>query len=289
MKETTKPLRLQNRTCVYCGRHFGGNTPRTREHVIGRNFVPKGSFKSNDWNLVVWACEPCNHEKADLEGEISAITLQPSIGAAHLDEKLSSLAERKASKTRSHATGKTVLKSRETFEHTYSFTSNVSMTFSFIGPPRLVRNRVMAMAGAQLQAFFYFLTYNESQRTGSFIPGGISWFTFTQKADWGNVQFLAFATLTRDWNGRIRGSAADNYFRIVIKRDPSGIEVWSFALEWNQNYRIIGFFGDANSAAKHASELPSFEWVRLDGTTRTREETPLKSSEDILFACLFTD
>jgi hypothetical protein len=289
MKATTKPLRLHNASCIYCGRDFGNDAPRTKEHVIGRNFVPEGSFKANDWNLIVWACGRCNHAKSDLEGEISAVTLQPSIGAAHLDKTLSLLAERKASKACSKATGKTVGESRETFSLTHSLAPNVSMKFGFVGPPQLVQDRVTALAGLQIQAFFYLLTYDESQGRGSFLPGGISWLSFARKTDWGNAQFLAFASLTKDWNGRISGNAAGNYFRIVIKRDPSGIELWSFALEWNQSYRIIGFFGDRKSAAERVAGFPSFEWMRLDETTRMREEAPLESSEDFLFTCLFED
>ncbi len=287
MKETTKPLRLHNRSCIYCGRDFGDGVPRTKEHVIGRNFVPEGSFKANDWNLIVGACGACNIRKSALEGEISAITLQPAIGTAHLDKTLSLLAARKASKACSHVTGKTIGESRETFGFKYSLAPNASMTLGFVGPPRLVPDRVMALASAQIQAFFYFLTYDKSQGRGSFLPGGISWSAFAQRDDWGNAKLLAFASLTKNWIGRVSGNAAEHYFRIVIKRDPSGIELWSFALEWNQNLRIIGFFGDKRSAAERVAGLPSFEWRRLDGTTRVREETPLGSSEDVLFTCLF--
>ncbi len=289
MKETTRPLRLDNRSCIYCGRDFGDDVRRTKEHVIGRKFVPKGSIKANDWNLIVWACERCNNKKSDLEGEISAITLQPSIGTAHPDKTLGLLAEGKASKAKSHKTGKTVGESRETFNLTNSLAPNASITFGFVGPPQLVPDRVLALAEAQIQAFFYYLTYDESRGRGSFLPGGISWSTFALKDDWGNPQFLAFASLTEGWSGRVSGNAAEHYFRIVIKRDPSGIELWSFALEWNQNYRIIGFFGDKRSAAERVAGLPSFEWRRLDGTTRVREETPLGSSEDVLFTYLFED
>jgi hypothetical protein len=289
LKETTKPIRLKNRTCIYCGRSFGNDARRTREHVIGLNFVPEKSFKANDWNLIVWACGSCNHKKAKLEGEISAITLQPSIGTAHLDRTLGSLAERKASKAHSVATGKTVRGSYEKVSLTHLLASNIPMRFDFVTLPRLLPDRVVALAGAQIHAFFYFLTYNESQGRGSFLPGGIVWSAFAQKADWGNAQFLAFALLVQGWNGRVRGNAAEDYFRIVIKRDPLGIDLWSFALEWNQNYRIIGFFGDASSAAVYVAGFLSFEWMGLGETARMREETPLNSSRDVLFACQFDE
>jgi hypothetical protein len=289
MKATTGPLRLHNRTCIYCGRDFGNSAPRTKDHVIGRNFVPKGSFKSNDWNLTVWACRRCNNEKAKLEGEISAITLQPGIATTHADRSLTLLAERKASKTRSEATGKTVRESREMLSLTHSLGPDASMTFGFVGLPRLVPDRVLALAEAQIHAFFYFLTYDESQGKGSSLPGGISWSMFAQKGDWGNAQFLAFASLTRDWIGRVSGTAAEHYFRIVIKRDPSEPKLWSFGLEWNRNYRVVGFFGDTKSSSERVGAFPSFEWVRIDETTRRREEIPLKPSEDVLFDCLFED
>src|SRR4051812_6479594 len=68
--------RLKNVTCAYCGVRFSPATPSTKEHVITRNFVPEGTLKANDWNLILLACRTCNQEKADLEDEISAITLQ---------------------------------------------------------------------------------------------------------------------------------------------------------------------------------------------------------------------
>jgi hypothetical protein len=289
MKEITGPLHLHNPTCIYCGRAFDSDAPRTREHVIGRNFVPEGSFKANDWNLFVWACRTCNNEKAKLEGEISAITLQPNIGSTHPHETLNLLAERKAAKARSEATGRVVKDSRETFEHTYFINPSASITFSFVAPPRLVPERVKALAWAQLHAFFYFLTYSEHHQQGSGLPGGIAWYSFTHKPDWGNPHFLAFASLTKAWHGRIRAVAAEGYFRLAIKRDPSAIELWSFALEWNQNLRIVGFFGDAKAALAISASLPPFEWRYLDEATRMREETPLTSSEDEMFATQFQD
>jgi hypothetical protein len=289
MKDISKPLRLWNRTCVYCGVDFGPAAPRTRGHVIGLNFVPEGSFESNDWNLIVWACGRCNHEKSKLEGEISAITLQPSIGEAHPDKALSSLVERKASKTVSATTGKTVRKSTEKVGCTYRYSPTVSMTFGFIAPPQLLQARVTALASTQVGAFFYLITYNEARRRGSFLPGGVTWLTFAQKSDWGNVQLLAFASLTKTWKGRVRGNAAKDYFRIVIKREHSGIDLWSFALEWNKNYRVVGFFGDRSLALERVGSFPPFEWARLDQATRWRQESPLSQSEDVLFECRFED
>src|SRR5438067_12808695 len=66
---------LKNETCVYCGSELtAGNC--TKEHVIGRKFVPKGKLHE-EWNLIVRACTSCNHTKSDLEDDISAISLPP--------------------------------------------------------------------------------------------------------------------------------------------------------------------------------------------------------------------
>lgn len=54
----------------------------TKEHVIGRRFVPKGKFAGH-WNLILNTCKPCNNREADLEDGISAITLQPEVNGHH--------------------------------------------------------------------------------------------------------------------------------------------------------------------------------------------------------------
>ena len=90
-----KPLRLRNLTCAYCGVLFGPHVMRTKEHVIARNFVPDVDF-SSQWNLIVNACESCNGAKSDIEGELSALTMQPDLYGRHVDddERLAHEAER---------------------------------------------------------------------------------------------------------------------------------------------------------------------------------------------------
>ncbi len=73
----TKPLRLRNVICPYCGVALTKQNS-TREHVIGRKFVPKGTLE-NQWNLILNACHACNNRKADLEDDIAAITMQPDV------------------------------------------------------------------------------------------------------------------------------------------------------------------------------------------------------------------
>lgn len=78
----TKPVRLHNVVCPYCGATLASDST-TKEHVVGRKFVPKGPLE-NEWNLILNACRPCNNQKADLEHDISAITMQPDALRQHL-------------------------------------------------------------------------------------------------------------------------------------------------------------------------------------------------------------
>lgn len=72
--------------CAYCGHAFGPGDRGENEHVIGRRFVPKGTL-ANHWNLILSACGPCNDAKAELENDISAITMQPDgLGRHVLDD-----------------------------------------------------------------------------------------------------------------------------------------------------------------------------------------------------------
>ena len=87
------PIRLANVNCPYCGRDLTDKT-RTKEHVISKRFVPKGTFDGS-WNLILNACRACNNAKSDLEDDISAITMQPDPFGRFADPKLQSEAERK--------------------------------------------------------------------------------------------------------------------------------------------------------------------------------------------------
>jgi hypothetical protein len=48
-------------------------------------FVPKGTLE-NQWNLILNACRNCNGRKADLENDISAITMQPDVLGKHFGD-----------------------------------------------------------------------------------------------------------------------------------------------------------------------------------------------------------
>jgi hypothetical protein len=63
--------------------------------------------------------------------------------------------------------------------------------------------------------------------------------------------------------------------------------VWAWALEWNQNYRIIGFFGDEDAVRSLLDELPELPRQVIPtgaGTFVTvRKDVMLSEAEDRLF------
>jgi hypothetical protein len=277
--EATK---LVNVTCVYCGREQTPNERLTDEHVVGRRFVPKGSFATG-WSLIARACPRCNNEKGDLEDDISAITLLPDLGTAHERPNLAEIAARKAAKSRSRRTKKPIADSYEEDSIKGKLMSVADASFGFVGPPHLDPERVCRLARFHLQGFFYLITYDELNRTGGFLPGECGWVDGARRPDWGNPLQRSFASLTANWDSRIEGEGADGFFKIAIRRDPSGAGIWSFALEWNRNLRSIGFFGDLDRAQHHVNALSPLQFTRVDPTRRMRREVALDPAEDRLF------
>ena len=88
------------------------------------------------------------------------------------------------------------------------------------------------------------------------------------------------------WCVRFYGTAAKGFFRVIIRKHPVD-EIWSWAVEWNKSYRVIGFFG---SEAKARLVISSFNHYNMkfyessDGEIwGLREDVPLKDEDDILF------
>lgn len=274
-----KPVVLNNLQCAYCG-----CSPRklTVDHVIARNFVPKGSFLANDWNLFVNACEPCNNKKSALENEISALTLQPGVGEHHSDAAVADIARRKAAKVRSKASGRLVKDSHVSAKLDGRLAPDVSLSFDFVGPPQLAPDSVMRLADSQLQAFFYLTTYDESSRTGSLRPP-IRWWHFTRRTDWGSQLLTSFADETRTWLPRIHGYAAKGNYRIAVKRKDAATNLWSFALEWNRSVRVVGTFGDEDDSERFVASLSFDSMSERRPGERYREEVALQRAENDLF------
>ena len=280
------PVILDNKSCVYCGVQITSET-ESKEHVIGRRFVPKGKL-NGQWNLIVKACKECNGKKSDLENDISAITMQADAWGRHVSEDkfLADEAIRKAQNSISRRTGKPIKDSSETLKIKARFAPGVEFTFGFTSPPQLASERVYELARLQLMAFFYFVTYNQQTQKGGFWLGGYFPILEAPRSDWGNPVHRSFMDAVVGWEPRFLGIGADGFFKIIIRRHPSAV-CWAWGLEWNQKYRVVGFFGKQETAQEIANAFPplgartlvqnSNEYVKF------KEEKELEEENDSLF------
>jgi hypothetical protein len=278
---------LDNETCPYCGLVLTAST-RTKEHVIGRNFVPKGLL-NRSWNVILWACQKCNHAKSLLENDLSAITMQPDVeGNFALNHAaLRAEAERKARRSISHRTRKPVGLSSETFSITQQLRPGVSVSTTFVAPPQLDEKRVCALAHYQITGLFYLISYESvTPRRGGYWPGRFVPLMMSYRTDWGNAVQRAFMASVKDWVPRVLGNTPEGFFRAAIRRNPDQ-KLWSWALEWNGSVRVIGFFGDADVAHKIMRAFPKLTAEitgRVDhGHFAGRFEVPIDEPDDEMF------
>jgi len=279
-----RPVVLRNLTCPYCGCELD-KASSTKEHVIGRRFVPVGTLYQ-DWNLILCACKTCNVRKSDLEDDISVITMHhDAFGNSPSSEAVAEV-ERKKSKSRSRRTGKSVGESIESMTLQTKFGSSASMTFTFTGPPQVQSDRVFELAHLQMMGFFYFLTYKEERSRGYFWLGKFAPVLEARKSDWGNPTHLAFMRTVLAWEPRILVSTAKGHYAAAIRKHPTQ-NLWSWAVEWNKSFRVVGYFGEESSAREAIAQLPLLEGRSIvEGETRWvryRKETPLTEAEDRLF------
>lgn len=283
-KPPDRAIRLNNETCPYCGILLTRES-RTKEHVVGRRFVPRGSLYQH-WNLIVWACEPCNSRKAELEDDLSAISMQPDPWGAHArdDIRLHNEAARKA-KTKSRRSGKPVKDSQEQFSISHKF-GGAEFKFSFTSAPQADDARIIELARMQVMAFFYWITIQPGEVNGRFWGGSFFPLQPVRRADWGNEQLRFFMTETKGWDWRVHAVTADGYFKLAIKKHPDRLN-WSFAVEWNESYRIVGFFGDIDGLMGLRDSVPelAMETIHAQGDDwiRQRREVPVSDEDDILF------
>ena len=262
-------VRLLNLSCAYCGTRLSKDV-ESKEHVIGRRFVPKGKL-DKCWNIILNCCSQCNNLKSDLEDDISAITMQPDAfgNYGHNSEVAALDARRKAKSANSRRTGKSVLYSEERTRATMRLRHGVSMTVEFTGPPQIDHRRVFELARMQLVGFFYWITYQENGRQGYWWPGGFCPYLYSSRSDWGNASLRAFGEAVEDWDVRVLGTSAGGFYKVAIRKAPE-VACWSWALEWNHALRVVGFFGDMNAAKSEISKIPEPKMKLL---ARTPEAT----------------
>jgi hypothetical protein len=179
-----------------------------------------------------------------------------------------------------------VKNSVEAFTLTVPFGPATAM-FNMVSGPQVGRERLERLAWYHVRAFFYLVTYSEDTRTGSPLPGVFAPLADAARRDWGNARMRGFISATRSWHHRMFGIGADGFFKIWIRRHPNGAPVWAWAVEWNQNLRVVGFFGDEDDVVAAADALPKLELRVIQQPPnivyRYREEVALPADEDYLF------
>lgn len=282
----TRPVRLHNVVCPYCGVGLThGNT--TKEHVVGRKFVPKGTLENN-WNLILNACRTCNNRKADLEDDIGAITMQPDLAGQPFGThpQLTLDADHKGKRTISRHTRKAVGESRPTLKIKYNLGPGMTLSFDMVGQAQIADERVFELAGRHFQAFFYFITYNHAENRGWWWKGMFAQILAVSKPDWGNDVAQAFMQQTKDWDHRVLAITAEEHFKLVIRKHLTQ-DIWSLAVEWNESYRVFAACGDEAPLRAFVDSLPSLQVQTISQTHNSglavRVEKKLKDEDDVLF------
>jgi hypothetical protein len=281
-----------NTRCLYCARRFDETTViRSKEHLIARNFVPKGSFLGGrEFNFIFAACERCNGEKSQLEGHVSAISqsLSPRIGA---DPVYFDIARRKAHHEFHPWTGRPVVDSIQRMSVTMPLGASVGMSLGLVGPAQLDCDQVRLLACRHVQGLFALVT-NEKHDTDdvSLLPPSAVWVhDHYLRSDWGNPQLRAAHEQTRNWMLHIGGATASGYFRFVMRRDPSHTRswYWYWLLEWNDSVRVMGGISFSGEAPAFLTALPRLHHAVMPlpngAVFRLREEFPLAPDADDFF------
>lgn len=197
-------------------------------------------------------------------------------------------AKRKGKKCISRLTGKPVKESYVNLKIKVPFAPGVEFSFDLTSPPQMLSDRIFDLALFQIRAFFYFVTYNKETRRGGFWPGSFFPILESLPTDWGNPLHRAFMDAVVTWEPRFFGISADEFFKVIIRRHPKPETLcWSWALEWNRKYRVIGFFGEQEPAEAIVSTFPPLDFVTIAKGPKQhlscRIETGLDEEKDNLF------
>lgn len=225
-----------NHFCLYCGRFVGPSSEISsdREHLVGRNFVPRGLLGSTSVNFVFRACIKCNADKGDAERHVSTVTLFQSPSRA-TDPLVDQLAAHKASRDY-HPVEKGKLVA-DAFVNQYLVLPTVlgTMKLSLIGPPQLDWRSACFLAVRQIQALFALVTTVDprvAELSRILPPENVIVFGYYHAANWGDPQVLELIRRTAEWDCPLRMVTAEGYFRAVLKRAEPPEDGWFWGLEW---------------------------------------------------------
>jgi hypothetical protein len=276
---------LRNIACAYCHVEFSDLVPFEKEHAIGRRFVPKGTLHGQ-WNLLLRSCRRCNAHNQSGRRHLGNCNAARRGGRTRQCRRTPACGGRKAQNAISRKTGKPVAAGEEPIKVGGKF-GPATFTFSFSMPPQVHEYRLFQLARYQVAAFFYWTTFKKETGRGGLMPGGFYPLAVVRKADWGNPQMLWFMEETKSWAWRVHAIGADGYFKLATKRKSDTEDIWSWALEWNQNFRLVGFFGREELVAELEKSIPVLKMETAghspERILRYRIEVPLVEADDSLF------
>jgi hypothetical protein len=271
--------------CLYCDTFLGPGTTATvtKEHLIGRRFVPKGSLDSGQrFNFIFSACDECNGHKARFEDHVSAVCMMWSRRAA---EEPSFLAEAFRKTANSYHPLRPGVKIADASEHpriSGSFgDANVQMTFA--APPRIDQSHVSGLAAMHVQALYSLATTRDHRSRESLkrlAPTNIWILDWYPASDWGNPALVEARKRITRRPPVITVNAAEGAFRATLRRDYAE-QPWCWALEWNHAIRVIGAIGDFDSPPSVLAGIQPPRWTPLADGWRFRPEVPAAEPDDL--------
>lgn len=271
-----------NQHCLYCARFVGpgAEIESDKEHLINRRIAAPGLMGgAKSFNFIFRACKPCNEEKARIEEHVSAVTLLTSPGRT--DPVIDAAARSKAAASFDRRHRRPIAEVRNNFKIVMG-----QFTFGLTSAAQLDPNAVRLLALRHIQGLFSLVATRDPRRaeTTKVLSGHeFGFFATYPYRDWGNPQLLEIVRRVEGYERAADVTTADGFFRASLRPGPNGAP-WFWALEWNQNLRVVGWIGNPKEPPAPFRELPPLTWHRLRTSDRIRHETPLPyDAEDPLF------
>lgn len=272
-------LDASNACCIYCGTFLQGvNPPNSdKEHLVAKNFVPKGSMDGQPFNFLFRACRSCNARKAHAERHVSSVSLFNSPGRLENNKvNVNEIAMRKG-KGDFHPK-KQGVPVKDAHEHITVGPAN--MTFGMVAPPQIDRALLEEVAFSHIQGLFALICtedYRDSQKMRLLPQNHFICYQHYTCEDWGNPQAIEITNRVSDWVCLANIETAEGYFKAIMRRGEEG---WFWALEWNKYIRVMGAIGVP--PMKLFERLPSEDWTPIP-QGRMRQNVPLDTNDDHLF------
>lgn len=286
---------FSNKYCPYCGRLFStfGSSEEiqentNKEHLIGRDFVPRNSFSDpQNINFIFRACSACNSRKAEYERQVSSVSLLNSLTEHSPDEQ-----KRILRKAQNDYSG--FIKGKKVIDSSSTFSIKAQMDFCNLksglwGPPQVKETAIANLAFMHMQGLLCFILQSDKFDNTELVhlyKKDFHYFGSFPKGDWGNPSLEYLRKMTLSWEPLMIMSTANNNFKIYIKASEV-IIFW--LLEWNKYYRVCGFIGEEAKCFSILKAIPEEKfkyWGKDadDGEMFLRRCIPLKEdSPDFIF------